>query len=751
MLSPAAWARPPEQAQGPNTTATGTPDKTCLVLSGGGARGFAHVGVLKVIDELRIPIGCVVGTSMGAVVGSLYASGFSGVQIEKMLLDVDWTELADDRPDREELSPTRKRDDYNYPLGLDLGIKGGQLKLSTGLVNGARFELLLQKLLASASVPMDFDRMPIPFRAVAADIETGEPVVLSDGRLLDAVRASMSVPGLFNPVPLNGRVLIDGGVASNLPVDVARTLSPSRVIAVNVSTRPASREAVTSMLGVYQQMVTLLTIQNVKAQLGRLGPSDIVITPDLTGVPFQDFSQMALSVSRGLTAAEQARPSLAPLGSTEADYAAYRQRLVPVTPPPQAAVARVELNPLDHVPENAVRSLFGVQPGEPVNPEALKGGVNRLLATGDFERVSYALKQTAEGTWVDLEAREKPWGPNFVRFGTDLSLGAQGNGAIGLSLGHLRTWANDLGAEWRNDMKLGRQLGFATEWFQPWSVGSPWFASARYSFNRQPRTLASDMLPGQSFMQLDVSVHELHLDMGYQLGNWGELRIGPAWRATRLKSAIGGIPDVSISGEYHLLPADWNFRDAGIGAELVLDRLDNVFFPRRGFRLATNAYVGKTQSADAGQAVSDSDTVRRATVDFQGAYSLGRLTLSPKLILATSRSRNGDNTADLGLGGFKLLSGTPLESVWGSQLRFARLDAYYALREVDLFGRRLYVGSTVELGSVGNADLTTYGMRSVKRAFSTYAAIQTALGPLYAALGKTLGGEAAFYLFLGRP
>ncbi|MDE2456493.1 MAG: patatin-like phospholipase family protein, partial [Burkholderiales bacterium] len=345
-------------------SAPDSPDaKTCLVLSGGGARGLAHVGVLERIEALRIPIRCIVGTSMGAVVGALYASGMNAQAIASLLTHADWAGLSKDSVEREDLGSNRKRDDYAYPLGLDIGVRDGQLRLSSGLLNGQRFELMLRRWLGADDRSIDFDHLPIPFRAVAADIETGRAVVMSRGRLVDAVRASMAVPGLFSPVERDGATLIDGGVAENLPVDVALAMGAQHVIAVDVSTPPARRDELRNPVQVFQQMVSFLTSQNVKTQIALLRPQDLLITPDLKGLDFQAFESAPEFIARGLAAADRADDALRPLGTDATRYAAYRRRLArPATAAP-IVLAAIEVEPQPHVPDSAIRAIAGLEPG----------------------------------------------------------------------------------------------------------------------------------------------------------------------------------------------------------------------------------------------------------------------------------------------------------------------------------------------------------------------------------------------------
>ena len=192
------------------------------MLSGGGARGAAHIGVLKVLDELRIPIDAIAGTSMGAVVGGLYASGFSAHDIERIVSTLNWQDAFRDRPPRAELTFRRKQEDQNFLVKFPLGLRSRRFLLPKGLIQGQKLNQTLRKLTLPVARITDFDELPTPFRAVATDLETGEAVVMGDGDLTSAMRASLSAPGVFSPVEREGRLLVDGGLSENLPIDVAR-------------------------------------------------------------------------------------------------------------------------------------------------------------------------------------------------------------------------------------------------------------------------------------------------------------------------------------------------------------------------------------------------------------------------------------------------------------------------------------------------------------------------------------------------
>ncbi|TNF84970.1 MAG: patatin, partial [Acidobacteria bacterium] len=261
-------------APGPAAEDPGRP-KIGLALAGGGAKGVAHVGVLQVLEELNVPIDYIAGTSMGAIIAGLYASGLSPDEMEEVLLEIDWIDTLEDETQRKDLAFRRKEEQRRYAMNLQLGIKKSGIVWPTGLKTGQKLYFMLQSLTLPVADVEDFDRLPTPFRAVATDIHTGEAVVLSHGNLATAMRASMAIPTVFTPVSLDGRLLVDGGLSNNVPVDVVSAMGADVVIAVDVGA-PLTDRQVESMIQVYQQTMRFLTRRNMEPQLAA---ADLVITP----------------------------------------------------------------------------------------------------------------------------------------------------------------------------------------------------------------------------------------------------------------------------------------------------------------------------------------------------------------------------------------------------------------------------------------------------------------------------------------
>ncbi len=446
-VSGVASADTPPSAPAP--PASGHP-RVCLVLSGGGARGMAHIGVLKVLEELRIPIDCIAGTSMGAVVGGLYASGMSVREIDSAMRSVDWQDAFQDAPQRRELAFRRKQDDRNFLVRLPLGLKHGKLLLPKGLLQGEKLQETLRRLTLPYGAGVDFDQLPTPYRAVATDLVTGSVVLLARGDLSVAMRASISTPGLFAPVEYDGRLLVDGGVAENLPIDAARAMHPDVLIVSDVSFPLLPLAELDSALSISNQMLAIMVRKDADRQRATLGPADVLIEPQIGSLSSSDFAAAASTIDRGEAAAREALEKLMPLRADEATYAAYRARRAGHQAPPPV-IRFVRVDPPSKPYEETI--LAEMQPliGLPLDAEQVAARITELYGLGNFETLDYRVVEQGSGadrqSGLEVRARRKSWGPTYLRFGLNLLDDFQGNGRYNAAARFLRREINQLGAE----------------------------------------------------------------------------------------------------------------------------------------------------------------------------------------------------------------------------------------------------------------------------------------------------------------
>ncbi len=699
-----------------------------LVLSGGGARGAAHVGVLKVLEELRIPVDAIAGTSMGAIVGGLYASGMSPDTLEKTLSGVDWGRALTDRSARDLLSYRRKQDDIDLAMQFRVGLKGWKPSLPLGLIQGQRLEMLLRSLVVPVATVKDFDQLVHPFRAVAADLATTRAVVLGEGDLVTAMRASMSVPAVFAPVPYENGLLIDGGVADNLPVDVVRKMNVDVVIAVDIGTQLAKLEDLGSAYAVNDQMLTGLMRRETERQLASLGPADITIVPDLGKFTSADFLAAARIMPLGEAAARTAAERLRRLSLSAAAWKEYRSGLRRFTgePPTVAGLKIVQDSDLS---DEYVASLVTVQPGQKLDQARLGEDIQRVYGLDRFSKVGYELADAGPGR-VDLgiAARRREWGVDYMQFGLALHSNLANAAAFDFHLRLNKLAASSSGGEWRTDLRVGQNQLLASEYYQPFGGARSFFWAPRIVVRRQPLVLLSE---GDEVGIFRLRAAGAAVDVGRAMGNWGELRLG----FERLNGSLRQEAGTQLPGS--------DLDEGRFYVRFGTDTYDNSAFPRAGAQTFTD--VGYSA-----QALGATDDLGRGSLVADKATSWGRHTL----LFGVEAGGFFDDTKigfPYSLGGFGRLSGLGEGSIAGRYLALARVMYYARVKRLGLaaIDMPIYVGGSVELGNTWlkwhDVDPTSLLLHG-----SLFAGLDTPLGPVYFGAGFGEQDRRAAFFFLGR-
>jgi NTE family protein len=723
---PAPTRHASEEAPAVVTPAARSRPRIGLALSGGGARGLAHVGVLRALEELRVPVDCIAGTSMGAIVGGLYASGLSPAQIEEAMEKVDWVDLFNDRPPRADLSYRRKQDDSSDFIDFELGLKGGRVVLPRGLIAGQKIGFLLQSITLRSAAIDDFDRLPIPFRAVATDLGSGTMVVLSRGDLAEALRASMSLPGTLAPVEMDGRLLVDGGLVRNLPVDVARGMGADVVIAVDVSTPLDPAGTIQTVADVTRQVTGMMTRENVEAQTGG---ADLLIQPDLSVVSSMGFARSASAVTRGEDAARAQRDALRRYAVPDDEFAARLAQVRPSATPAPIRIDAVRVEGTTRVDRRTIERKIRTRAGQTLDLDTLKGDLSRLYDLGDFERIDYRLVPTERGTDLVLRTREKSWGPNYLRFGLNFVNDLEGDSDYSVLARYTRTRMNPLGAEWRNDVRIGRTRLLASEFFQPLDYSGRWFVAPGFQYNDR---FFNDYEEDRLVAEYDVEGITGALDFGAELGRYGEVRAGAIRGRVRASARTGasGLP------HYNLASGGWT-------AHLVIDRLDNPYFPARGrFGLLDLFLSRRDMGADL--------SYDKLLGSYAQVLSRGRHRVYMSLTGGTNLGSDVPFYDNFTLGGFFSLSGFKENQLRGQVFGVARLGYYVKSGGLSgRLGRGVYVGGWVEAGNawatnaeVNFGDLIYTGTLAVGS--------DTFFGPIYLAYGHSDDGHSAFYLSIGR-
>lgn len=702
--------------------------KVCLVLSGGGARGAAHVGVLKVLEELRVPIDCIAGTSMGSIVGAAYASGMPVADMEAVLGTLSTRLLFKDLPPREERAMRLKRDDATILAPAEIGVRGGDLRLPRGLVSGVQLESVLRRLSRTHGF-VQFDRLPIPFRAVATDLVTGKPVVLSDGELAVAMRASMSVPGAVEPVRLDGKMLVDGGLTNNLPVDVARAMGADVVIAVNLGTPLLRPEGLNSVVGVTAQMVNILTEQNVQASLASLKPTDILVLPRLDDFSAADFDHLGETVPIGEASARLQADLLAKYAVSPAAYAAWKEKREARLMQAEVTPDEIRFSPMARVNPDTARAALQTRAGEPIDQETLDRDLQRLYGSGNFEHVSYQLLEEPGRRILNVDAVEKSWGPNYLRGGLGLSSDFKGDAFFNLLVSYRKTWLNRLGGEWRSDVQVGQTNRLYTEFYQPLEMRQRYFIVPSVEYERRTIDVFSR---DQRIARFDAKVARVNLETGLQ-SRYGELRLGLSRADIRTELDTGPPEfDQQTRSDY-----------TAVTLRGLADQVDNTNFPRAGYGLTMEVLAARTGLG------SDSNFTR---AEASGVYvkSFGEHTF--QLGFKLGRGLGGDPLPGVGQfqwGGMLQQSGYPTGALVGEDLRFGRLVYYNRLHRWALLDG-LYGGGSLEIGQM-NKPFIAGNEQGTLKSFALLLGLDTPIGPLYLSWGKANHGYTSWYLFLGRP
>ena len=701
--------------------------RIALVLSGGGARGLAHIGVLKVLKELHVPIDMVVGTSMGGVVGGAYAAGASVADLEKMARETNWARVVADRPPRDELAFRRREEDLLLPSRIEFGTSRNGISTPPSAASNAALEMALNRLLPAGMRDRPASQLPLPFRSVASDLVNGELVELVDTPLFLSMRASLAVPGVFAPVRVNNRLVVDGGLVRNLPVDMARAMGADIIIAVNVGTPLAPEKELGSAIGVAQQMLQILTEQNVQRSLKELRPQDILVAPDLTGVSFLDFENYARAMRAGEQAAQALAARLAPLALPPEQYAAREQlRLAaPALLDVALPLTRLAVESEGDINPRILQAQSGLVEGQSVSQEDVLKAAARLYGRGDVARVETDVVDSGDQRTVTIKAVEAPWASNRLRVGLEMASDFRDSNTFALKLLHVRSNLNSWGGELRSMVQIGTTRNFGVQYWQPLGAGNPWYIAPSFQYNSQAIDLFDK---GRRSARVAYSGQSAALVLGRQFGFWGDLQFG----ITRSEVKAG----LSIPAD----PAYPEERALGTNqfVQFRVDTLDSPGFPTRGVLLDATW----TRSATTG--TGESGLGRSAIT---GLKAFGRGNWAGHVYGEWARAQRGE--APLSLGGFLRLSGTQFESVTGRSVALARFVMARRIGSLpSTLGGAVRAGFSLEMG--GGFDQNEH-WKSTKftQASSAFISVDTRFGPVYVASGASKGGESTLYLFLG--
>ena len=687
--------------------------KIGLVLGGGGARGYAHVGVLKKLEEMRIPYDYIAGTSMGSIVGGFLATGMESDELAQVVRDADWDDLFKDKTPREDLPFRRKADDDLGLYGPKLGIGKDSSLLPKGVVSGQKVIFMLESISSQRVNTTDFNQLPIPYSAIATDIVTGKMVVIGTGELSMAMRASMSVPGVFDPVQLDGTLLVDGGLVRNLPVDVARDMGADVVIAVDVGTKLAGKDEINNALAIIYQMGGLLTVSNTNRQIKTLGEGDVLITPDIGNkISSADFGKLDEAIPLGYAATEAMQEQLQKYSLSESAYQAWRQQIQNcVEGAPQ--VHFVNLDNQSRFSDAVISELITIKPGQTLDLDQLDHDLRQIYALGFIRQARYGIIEEDGLQGIRITVLQDDRGTHFVETGIDLSFTARGT-AFNLRGGYLNTGLDDRGSEFRTVLQLGQSPGIFLDYFRPLDDRLRYsFEPSAYYFNRPLYIYDSK---GDAVAEIELDEYGGALALGREFQRHAKFTAGYARYAGNMEITVGN-PDIE----------PFSFNGGELFAELKYDRLDDRSLPTQGV-------YSSLKYTDSLKSLGADSSFNQLEFAMFGSHTRGLHNFIWGGQYFTSLD---DNVPLYGLftgGGFFNMSGYEPGSLIGPHFGAVLAGYRYQVAKSGLLPG--YVGMTLEYGNATEERSEIFSDGLING--SAYFGYKTPVGPLYRTFRRIL-------------
>lgn len=737
-----------------------------VVLAGGGAKGAAHIGVLKALEEMQIPVDIITGTSMGAYVGGLYATGMSAEEIESLIYSTNWNDGYRDRVSRSERRVSSKSYEDYFQLTTDLGLRWGEVRSPKGIVQGQGMMAILRETSGNYPEFESFDYLPIKYRAVATDIINLEEVVLDKGLLTDAMMASMSVPGALPPYELNGQLLVDGGVTNNMPVDLAKSMGADVVIAVDISTDYLDEDGVTDVLTVAGQLSNFLVRRTTNEQTQLLTEEDTLLLPAVGEMETMEFDKMPQAYIWGYEAAQKEREKLARYSVSSAEYQNYidqkQDSRRELKHGDDLIIDNIVLINESHYQDELVLNRLGIEAGQKVSTEQLESSVNHLYAIDRFETISYHFEKDDDETTLVFNVKEKEWGPNYVNFRFFLEEDFTSDSQYALGISTNFTGLNSVGAELKANLELGTDRKASLIWSSPFMSNQYLLSLMSVEYSKEQRNMPLQGLSADANIDMvDNSLSTTYSQfkgeaaLGFQPQLWQEMRVG-------VRYIDGDVRLASIRGL-----GDTDYTRKGIFGRYRLDTLDDFSLPTKGLLFDLEYFVSD-DSIDGSSFINENpgsmdpvldendfkdDVVHEISSLIRGAYSVGDNTLVGHVEYGTVEDKTSNNPAiePKELGGFLRLSGIPRNSLVGQNLFFSSLVYRYRWFDNDfgVFTAPVYLGASYEYGGVWNDSDLKLDETSMYHAGSVFAGVASPIGPIVFAYGKTEGGRDSVYLIIG--
>lgn len=732
---------------------TPTRPKVAVVLAGGGAKGAAHIGVLKALEEMHIPVDIITGTSMGAYVGGLYATGMSADEIESFIYSVDWNSGYRDRVDRSQRRVRDKEYEDRYQITTDLGLRFGEVRAPTGVVQGQNMLRVLRETTGNLGRFDSFDELAIPYRSVATDILELDEVVIGNGYLVDAMMASMSVPGALPPYKLNGHMLVDGGVVNNMPVDVARAMGADVVIAVDISTDYKTEDDFTGLFTVADQLSNYLVRRSTQQQVETLQEHDVYIRPNVGQMETVEFDKMPWAFQSGYDITREMESKLAGLRLSNAEYQKYidhkqevRKKLVYGD---DRVVDEIVIVNNTHYSDVLLTNRLELETGRKIETAEIEKAVENLYALDRFELITYYFEEVDGSNLLVFDVNEKSWGPNYLNFRFFLEDDFDTDSQYGIGMSTNFTNLNSHGAEMALNVEMGTDKLIEAELYSPVLSSQEFFVAGKVAYSSEGRNLPvsdddSSLSSVNDFLPVSYTEFVSEIAIGIQPTLWQELRLGGRYSS-------GSIELSTLASVGNL-----DFERRGLFANYRLDTLDDFAFPTRGLLVDLEYLVSHdTSPQEIDQSKPEDiveDTVYEIDARFKGAMSYQRHTLVGQAEYSFVQSKNSSITLDpRELGGFLHLSGIPRNSLIGQNLFFSSLVYRYKWFDNDfgLFEAPVYVGASLEHGGTWSDNDLKLNEAPLYNAASIFFGVDSPIGPIMLAYGRTEQNMEAVYLIVG--
>jgi len=701
-----------------------------LVFGGGSARGLAHIGVIQALEELRVPVDVMSGSSMGSVIGGLYAAGFTPNEIADFAITQDWFLLFDDQTGRRSETFRRKTDDIGFLTDFRITFKDGNLVLPQGVIQGQRLFLELSTRLSRARGINNFVDLSIPFHPVAMNLSTGEEVILKSGDLATAVLASMSLPGLLPPVNRDGQILIDGGFVNNLPISIARGMGADIVIAIGVGADPQSADDIESFSGVLRQTQILMMNENINRQKASLIKSDYLIAPSLDEYNFASFADAKTIIERGKQAVMDRQDEFTHLQLSEKDWALHLSSRKSIVSG-ETKINSIQIQQDSNLADSIIRNNIRFKAGDILDPQLLGEDIDRLYALELFDQISYEFDFNQPESTLLLKASAKKSSDGFYRLGVGLDSNLDDNTEFEIGVSFTKPQVNQWGGEYRAKVTIGDKTGFTNEFYQPFGDRQQFFFEPSLVVSRDQSNFFNDA--NQLSGKRRLSLVQGTLSAGVLFGRWAEFRGGFTLARGDFTLTDDTLSTLDIGNEV---------KDASVFAQLSIDSLDDLSYPTTGtFALLRHEEHDETAGG----------SLRYSETEFLlvNPITRGKNTLTFVSQINSSSGRDVSLITSTTLGGFLSLSGFSESELIGNHSLLLSANYYRRFNDRSLlFDMPLFLGGSIEVGNVFD-DRLSFALDDQIIAGSIFAAIDSPIGPVFIGYGLNDADESRAYFSIG--